>query len=109
MKATKYTVYAVERDGNPYDVATLPGPEALALLRAKRAASNHRTIHFGVFDPNNEEQGDQEIALEEAEYEAAIHRGPSCDGCGAAFGAGCECLGNKRAIGRGERREPWEP
>lgn len=31
---------------------------------------------------------------------------PSCDGCGAAFGAGCECVENKRAIGRGERREP---
>lgn len=29
-----------------------------------------------------------------------------CEGCGAEFGAGCECVENKRAIGRGERREP---
>jgi hypothetical protein len=26
-----------------------------------------------------------------------------CDGCGAAWGAGCSCKRNARAIGRGER------
>ncbi len=28
-----------------------------------------------------------------------------CDGCGAAFGAGCSCPENRLAIGRGERRK----
>ena len=28
-----------------------------------------------------------------------------CDGCGAAFGAGCSCPENYLAIGRGERRK----
>jgi hypothetical protein len=37
---------------------------------------------------------------------------PSCDGCGAAFGAGCSCAKNARSIGRGEaakcrEEEPW--
>jgi hypothetical protein len=35
-----------------------------------------------------------------------------CGGCGAAFGAGCSCRDNGRAIGRGEAakcraEEPW--
>jgi hypothetical protein len=28
-----------------------------------------------------------------------------CDGCGAAWGSGCSCKANARAIGRGERRK----
>lgn len=35
-----------------------------------------------------------------------------CPGCGAAFGSGCSCRANARAIGRGEAakcraEEPW--
>jgi len=67
---TRYTVYTVLGDGNPYDVLTTEDPlAALQALEAQQAkyskpdASVH--IHSGIFDPDDPERGDVQDECEE--------------------------------------------
>ncbi len=73
-------------------------------------------------DEARDDAEDQERDEERARFAEDWHPDPvpapdlerlRCPGCGAAFGAGCSCRDNARAIGRGEaakcraEEEPW--
>jgi len=70
MKPTTWAVFAVDRAGNAWDVISSSSPEVvLAVIDALRHIRRDRV--YGIYDLENPERGDQEMAAEEAREEAA--------------------------------------
>ena len=82
----KYEVYAVDRAGTPWTVAEMDDPTlALFVVRICRTKRPNERV-FGVYESDEPEKGDVEMALEEAEAE---HEASRCAWCGRFPEQGC--------------------
>lgn len=83
MRPLKYTVFACDRAGTPWDVATMSEPSlALATVRLCREKKWPNERVFGVFETDDPEKGDVELELEEGEG--------LCAWCGRTAAEGCD-------------------